>query len=262
MLKIFTQTSPTEGLATRPAERPDQIEFSVLQPQVKARQSYGLPAAPGFFGSLSSLSSSIALRFGGFTATLEALIDPITRPIPQRLAADFFSRKLPEIAELAEKNPQAAHRIISTRMESSPKLWRDLMLVGCGDGSALARALDDIESSPHSDSRYLADCIFAVSRQRPQEGKHLILHGFAHADIPAQIYMLGRLVEDESIGSTTLVGDLFLKMMEGSTAVEREEIIYPALNQIIALDGGIKSARRGFLGALFRGWLSECPSKG
>ena len=261
MTRIPSQTPAASDLVNRASDRPDQMDHSTLQPQVSGRQIFGSLAGPGFFNSISSLSSSIALRFGGFTATLEAMIDPLTRPIPQRLVADFFTHKLPEIAELAAKNPAAAHRIISAQMESSSGMWGELVLVACGDGSALARALDCIESSAGpSDSRSLADCVFAVARQRPLEGRHLLRHAFAHADIYSQIYMLRKLVLDESVGSMRLVGDLFLKMMEGSNAVEREESIYPALRSIVSDDDGLRSPRRGFLDALFRGWLSECPS--
>lgn len=240
------------------------MDISTLEPQVKLRQPVESLTLPELFNSVASFSNSIAasisLRFGGFTPSLEALIDPLTIPIPQRLAAEFFSQKLPEVVALAEKNPAAAHRIISTKMNNSPHLWRDLLLLACGDGSALAKSLDAVESAIRTNPASTTECIISVAKQRPVEGRHLIAHAFASSDINAQLYMLSRIVNEENVGSMPFLGDLFVKLMEGSTAIEREETIYPALRTILSA-GPLKSPRLGFLDALLRGWLSECNVK-
>jgi len=203
------------------------------------------------------LWSSIVLRFGGFTANLKAVVEPINgvrRPI---VARNFFANRLPEAAELSSKNPDAAYRIIARSTKGASPLWRNLLLVGCGDGSALAPALAAIEEARQADEMALADCVALVARQRPTEGRYLIKHAARHMGTSSQLRMLRTLVDNETRGSTRLVGELFESIMEHSTAAEREKRIYPEISRIAQEDVGRKSPSRGFLGALLTGWLSE-----
>lgn len=204
------------------------------------------------------LWSSIVLRFSGFSANLKALVEPLESVRRPSVARNFFSNRLSEAAELSSKNPDAAYRIIAKSTKDASPLWRNLLLVGCGDGSALAPALAAIEETHHTDETALADCVALVARQRPSEGRYLLRHAAKCLDTKSQIRMLRTLVENETRGSTRLVGELFESIMENSTATEREKRIYPEISRIAQEDVGRKSPSRGFLGALLAGWLSEC----
>jgi hypothetical protein len=172
---------------------------------------------------------------------------------------NFFANRLTEAAGLASKNPGSAHRIIAKSTKGATPLWRNLLLVGCGDGSALAPALTSIEETQHTDEMALADCVALVGMVRPKEGRYLAKHAVRYVGTRAQIRMLSMIVDNGTPGSTKLVGELFETIMEQSTAAERKNNIYPAISKIISEDIGRKSPGRGFLGALYRGWLSECP---
>ena len=148
--------------------------------------------------------------------------------------------------------------IISKNTKGASPLWRNLLLVGCGDGSALTPTLAAIEETHHADEIALADCVALVARQQPSEGKYLVKHAAKYLGTESQLRMLQTLVDNETRGSTRLVGELFESIMENSTAAERSKKIYPEISRIVSEDIGRKSPSRGFLGALLGGWLSEC----
>ena len=165
--------------------------------------------------------SSIALRFSGFTPNLQALIAPLKETSSPQHLRRFFAEKLPQLTALAGKNPVAAHHLIASDLQGTAHLWRDLILVACGDGSAMAPALDALEHSRGIDAATLSSSLMAVASIRPREGRHLIRHAFLHAELPGQLAILSALTMDASATNTTFVGELFVKMMEGTSAAER-----------------------------------------
>ncbi len=210
-------------------------------------------------GKRPGLWSSIALRFSGFTSQLRDTVGPLNGVKRASIARNFFANRLAQAASLSSRNPESAHRIIARSTRGASPLWRSLLLVGCGDGSALAPAMAAIEEAHHADENSLADCLALVARQRPNEGRYLVRHAVKYIGTAAQLRMLRVIVDNEAPGSTRLVGDLFETIMEQSTAAERKSRIYPAMSKIVSEDVGRKSPARGFLGALLSGWLSECP---
>jgi hypothetical protein len=206
----------------------------------------------------SGLWSSIALRFGGFTANLKAAVEPLNTVSRPGIARNFFANRLSEAAELSSRNPGPAYRTITRSTKDASPLWRNLLLVGCGDGSALAPALAAIEETHHADEIALADCVALVARQQPAEGRYLVRHAAKYLGTESQLRMLKTLVDNETRGSTRLVGELFESIMENSTSAERSKKIYPEISRMVSEDVGRKSPSRGFLGALLSGWLSEC----
>ncbi len=238
---------------------PPEPSEAQLQPnQERARTEYSAPKgekrAPE---RKSGLWSSIALRFSGFTANLKAAVEPLESVGRPELARNFFANRLDEAAALASKNPEAAHRIISGATKGAHPLWRNLLLVGCGDGSALAPALTAIEESGQRNESALAFCVAKVARLRPSEGRYLMKHAVRYLGTDAQLRMLRTVVDNGSPGTTKLVGELFESIMEHSTPEERESKICPAMYKIAHEDIGRKSPGRGFLGALLNGWMSE-----
>jgi hypothetical protein len=209
----------------------------------------------------AGLWNSIALRFGGFQAHIKALAEPLNCNLNPVLVRNYFHNRLGEIADLASKNPLAAHRIIASKLDRTPPIWKHLVLVACGDGNSLASAMNSIEDRAFSDDRALADCIVEVAKLKPKEGGLLARHAVSHIDTSAQVHMLESIVESEASGLTRLVGDLFVKIMERSTVIEREKEIYPGIRRIVSASPARKSTYRGFLAALFHGWLSECPQQ-
>jgi hypothetical protein len=217
-------------------------------------------AAPQTISSSSvGLWSSIALRFSGFSAHLEALVEPVGSLRTPRLARVYFSQKLPEVTALAARHPTAARRIIASSAPASAHLWRDLLLVATGDQGAMERACEALAEASRIDAAAIAQCCLAVARHRPREGRELLAHAFAHAAAAGQVAILGALALHEDAATPALLGEAFLSMMEGSTRADRVDVIYPALARLIASQEGKRSSRVGFLSALFRGWLSECP---
>ncbi|MFH1829720.1 MAG: hypothetical protein ABH871_02940 [Pseudomonadota bacterium] len=214
-----------------------------------------------FSAHRSGIWNSILLRFGGFHANLKALAEPLNSIQNPELIRRYFHNRLKEIAGVASKNPSSAHQVIASKLKNTAPIWKHLVLIACGDGNSLAPAMTAIEEGSFTNDLALADCITCVAKLKPQEGRLLACHAVSRIDTKAQIHMLGSLVEGGSAGSTRLVGDLFVKIMEGSTATEREKIIYPAIRKIVTADPANKSSRRGFLAAVFRGWLSECPQE-
>ncbi len=209
----------------------------------------------------AGLWNSIVLRFGSFQANLKALAEPLNSIRNPTLVRNYFHNRLEEMAEFASKNPPYAHQIIASKLCGAVPIWKHLVLIACGDGNSLAPALTAIEEGAFADDKVLADCIIDVAKLKPQEGRLLARHAISFIDTKAQIHMLKSLVEGKAGGSARLVGDLFVKIMEGSTVLEREREIYPAILKIVTAEPTRKSSRRGFLAALFRGWLSECPQE-
>jgi hypothetical protein len=205
------------------------------------------------------LWSSIALRFSGFSAHLEALVEPVGSLRTPAIARVYFSEKLPELAGLAARNPVAARRIIAEKAPPGAHLWRDLLLVATGDAGAMDRAREALASASRIDAAAIAHCCIAVARHEPRAGSELLHHTFAHASVTGQLAILGALTLHQDAASPTLVGELFVSMMRGATPEDRTELIYPTLTRFIAAQQGARSPRVGFLSALFRGWLSECP---
>lgn len=210
-------------------------------------------------GRRPGLWSSIALRFSGFTSQLRNTVGPLNGVKRASVARNFFANRLAEASSLSSRNPESAHRIIAKATRGAQPIWRSLLLVGCGDGSALAPAMAAIEEIHHADEDSLADCLALVARQRPGEGRYLVKHAVKYLSTSAQLRMLRVIVDNEAPGSTRLVGELFETIMEQSTAAERKSRIYPMISGIVSEDVGRKSPARGFLGALLSGWLSECP---
>lgn len=206
------------------------------------------------------LWSSIAMRFSGFTAQLKATVEPLNGVRRSSIARNFFANRLGEAVEFSSKNPEVSHRLIASTTKDAAPIWRNLLLVACGDGHALAPALSSIEEAHDIDDLALADCIAMVARVRPREGRHLARHAVRYIGAKAQVRMLGLLVDGNAPESKRLLGDLFETMMERSTSAERRAEIYPGISRIVAEDIGRKSPGRGLLGALLRGWLSEAPA--
>lgn len=201
---------------------------------------------------------SIALRFGGFSSQLKSTVEPLAHVRQPRVARNFFINRFAKAAEISARNPEAAHRIIAAKTRGAEPLWRNLLLVGCGDGSALAPALSAIEEMQHADEISLADCVARVAGTRPEEGRYLVRHTVKHVGTEAQLRMLAIIVDSRTPGSTKLVGELFESIMENSTATERRARIYPTISEIAHENVGRKSPSRGFLGALLNGWMLEC----
>ncbi len=239
--------TPADAGLQAPASPP---AFSLNAPNPAPRR-----ARPGLW-------SSIALRFSGFQPHLEALIAPLKETSSPLHLRSFFAEKLPQIADMAGRNPVAAHRLIAANLGSTAHPWRDLVLVACGDGSAMAPALDALEHAGGIDPAALTSALLSVARLRPAEGRHLIRHAFSHAQLSGQLAILSALTVDASATNTTFVGELFVKMMEGASQAERTGGVYPALFRLLASEGMRRSPRAGFLAACLRGWLTEGHDNG
>lgn len=204
---------------------------------------------------------SFSLRFGGFSVNFTALAEPLLRPASDAVARIAFAEKLAGAAGLALRHPAAAHRIITEGTDRRDPIWGDLVAVACGDGRALLSALEAVASAPASRHSALIDCVREVSRLRPREGRQLLLQLFAISNNADRLKILEIFVADERMGPPSLVGETFVKLMARSTPAERNEELYPELVRIAG--GGTtgpSSSRRGFLAAILRGWLSECPA--
>lgn len=258
MLRI-PLTSPAELDAARISahRRPNA---AAAAPDSFSASPPSLPVIPPqATSSRAGLWSSISLRFSGFSAHLEALVEPVGSLRTPAIARVYFSEKLPELAGLAAKNPVAARRIITEKAPVGAHLWRDLLLVATGDAAAMDRARVSLASASRIDAAAIAHCCLAVARHEPHAGRELLAHTFAHASAAGQVAILGALTLHQDPAPPVLLGELFVSMMKGSTPEDRTEVIYPALSRLIALQTGKRSSRVGFLSALFRGWLSECP---
>jgi len=141
-------------------------------------------------------------------------------------------------------------------MEARP-LWRNLLLVACGEGAALAPALAALEDEAPENEEALADCVAMVAMARPLEGRFIAKHAVRFIGPRAQVRMMESLVDSTAPGSKKLVGELFETMMERSAPRERIEVLYPSIERIAFKEIKGKSPGRGFLGVLYRGWLSE-----
>lgn len=83
---------------------------------------------------------------------------------------------------------------------------------------------------------------------------------FERASTKMRLAILEEFVGSPLIGDKHAVGDLFVMLMEKSTADERRKEIYPALNTIIQNTKESPQpmqGKRSFLAALLRGWMSE-----
>lgn len=260
---IFTRESPDERtellrapkLSTTPYPFQAESTYIPPEPAQPKPQAYPQPERTRI-----GLWNSIAMRFSGFSAQMKAAVEPLNGVRRSSIARNFFANRLSETVELASKNPEASHRIIASSTLDARPLWRNLLLVACGDGNSLAPALSAIEETHDVDEAALADCIAMVAKARPREGRHLARHAVRYVGAKAQVRMLHMLVDGKTSESKRLVGDLFESMMERSTPAERKADIYPGIARIVSEDIGRKSPGRGLLGALLRGWLSEAPA--
>lgn len=207
----------------------------------------------------TTLWGSLALRFGGFTANFSALIEPLASPMADAVARVYFTEKISAVAAFAARNPAAAHRLLQAAAVSGDPLWAHLAGTACGDRGALLSAIDLIEEGAASPA--FVDAALAVAVIRPLEGRYLLTQLFARADNDARLRILGTFVDDPRMGSSRAIGDLFVKLMARTTPEERRLEIYPALRALVG-NTPESSPRHGFLAAMLRGWLSECPPEG
>lgn len=211
--------------------------------------------------SLATTWSSIAFRFGGLS-NFRSIILPIAGTISAAEARALFAN-LQNITALANRNPALAQREIELVTNPSMPIWGLLLGTACGNSRAALLALDAIESRRFEyDQHALIDCTIEVSRIRPLEGVYLLRQIFARADTAGRLRIIEAFVENAPTDfSCSLIGDLFVQVMARSTPAERHEEIYPALNRMIEAKSSSPSPGRGFLRALFTGWLSESPKQ-
>jgi hypothetical protein len=246
---------PLQGLSDR-VQRPTIVAGAGLQTSLFAHTN---PSAPALSSPTPpKLWQSIALRLGGFSASITALLGPLRETRSPQVVRAWFEQRLPELASLAARSPGEAHRVIREQLRAIDPLTRELVRVAAGDGSALASALEIIEHTPHTMLETMTEQVLAAARLRPAEGRYLIRHLFHHADLTLRLQMIRSLAGESGPGQSKLVGELFLALMEGASTLERREVIYPALSELLAAAPEERMPARGFLSALYRGWLSEC----
>ena len=246
----------------RPAQAADSYR---IEPPPAAAVTHGQEMVPRRFALAGrtkpmrtpGLWSSIALRFGGFASAFRASIEPIGAGMSDPVARIFFREKLPGIVESARRNPAAAHRMILETRDPEKPIWGALAGVACGDSAALLAAMDALDERAAAPA--VVDCALEVARARPEEGKRLLTHAFGSASTPSRLRIFARFVEDPRLGPSRAIGDLFIKLMARSTPEERNAEIYPSLIDLACGGDGAASPRRGFLAAILRGWISECP---
>ncbi|MFH0800657.1 MAG: hypothetical protein V2A66_10845 [Pseudomonadota bacterium] len=230
-----------------------------LPSPASVQSSYSSDEAPSPIAKMDSgLWGRIALRFGGFRTSFAAVIDPICYPIAPQVARRFFAEKLSDAASLASHNPKMAIGMISEKSDRSAPEWGLLLRIACGDSAAAFELADGLDEHRIKASPELASASLRVARLRPAEGRQLIKHIFSIADNRVRLVTLAGVVSGDSAGSNRLVGDLFIQLMSRSTPEERTGEIYPALIDMALRAPG---ARRAFLAAMLKGWMSECPAR-
>lgn len=203
----------------------------------------------------AGLWSSFALRFGGFTANLEALISPLCGGhSSDAVAKIFFREKIGDVARLASRNPLAAARIVRRHAENIASPWNDLLRVACGDSEALLNVLDSFDAVNQAG---FTDAAISVARHRPLEGRLLLKHIFARAQNRERLKILRAFAENPQLDPKRSLGELFVQMMARSTPEERQREIYPGLLAIVSNPQAQNKPASSFLRALFRGWLTE-----
>lgn len=203
------------------------------------------------------LWSSIALSFGGFSSSFTALVEPLSPSMSLATARTFFKDKLPDIVHFASKHPEAAWRIIAQKTPSQTPIWSLLVSIACGDRSAALSVIDEIDAGA-LDSPAGVDCVLSVAKLRPTECRHVLQHLFGRVDSALRLKILHAFVNNSRLSPIQEIGDMFVKILARSTPDERNEEIYPELLQIVG-DNPRTSPRHGFLAAILKGWISECP---
>jgi hypothetical protein len=206
--------------------------------------------------------NSIAVKYIGFEKRFKSVLAPIdgfdvSRPSEIR---SYFVKELPAAVELARMRPKTANNLITDRLIENQTIYQRFVAIACGDTKAILPTMDAISKSGESDERLLFDCLHEVGKYRPYEASHLMTRLFGRASTKTRLAIMNEFVNSSLIGDKQAVGDLFVALLSRSTEEERQNEIYPALLSIIhnttTLQHAVQ-AKRGFLAALLRGWMSE-----
>jgi hypothetical protein len=260
-IPFFTNEKAAEALQTQAPENFGSAAFRPSEtPEAKTAAFRHTKDSLTVNGQLSAMLDSIALRFGGFSANLKALIEPVSRDPSPAIARKFFSEKLESVLSLARRNPAAAILIIKGNSGSSSQIWGLLLRTACGDSRAALSAIDSLEENAGREEVHaIAECTIAIAKFAPLEASHILRRLSAIGDNTARLMILRTFVEQDSIGSKGMVGEVFLDVMSRSAPSERGGI-YSALLDILEDTQKRPSSRAAFLKGLLRGWLSESPA--
>jgi len=206
--------------------------------------------------------NSIAVKYIGFEKRFKSVLAPmddfhISKSSEIR---SYFVNELPTVVELAHMRPRTANNLISDRSAENQTIYQRLIGIACGDTKAILQTMDAISKSGGLDEKLLFDCLHEVGRHRPYEASHLMTRLFGRASTKTRLAILNEFVNSSLIGDKQAVGDLFVALLSRSTEEERQNEIYPALLSIIHNTTTLQyvvQAKRGFLAALLRGWMSE-----